>query len=206
MVGWETTLDEITRFIFGLICHQDPSILIKVGGREVLLCPRCMGLHLGFLSSFIVIALWTSDRIRVVRREALFAVAAAVGSMAIDWGVGGYLGFFAPSSFSRLATGLASGSALSLLAVSYRQGRAKPPQSFVLDLTGVQTTGLICFSLCLGLALVTLSNWVLLSSVLLFAVIANASLVIHTVALILRSRPVKLTVVPSSPFNRGGEL
>lgn len=206
MVGWETTLDEITRFIFGLICHQDHSILMKVGGREVLLCPRCMGLHLGFLPSFVVMMLWTSDRIRVVRRAAVFAVAIALGSMVIDWGFGGHLGLFAPSSFSRLATGLASGSALSVLVVSYRRAMTMPLKSPALNLSGVQTGGLICFSLCLGLVSVTLSNWVFLSSILLLAVITNASLAIHTVALILRSRLFKLAVVPSSPFNKGGEL
>jgi uncharacterized membrane protein len=206
MVGWETALEEITRFIFGLICHQDPSFLMKVGGREVLLCPRCMGLHLGFLSSFVFMMLWTSDRIRVLRRAAVFVVAIALGSMVIDWGFGGHLGLYTPSSFSRLATGLASGSALSVLVVSYRRAMTMRLKSPALNLSGAQTGGLICFSLCLGFVAVTLANWIFLSFILLIAMITNASLAVHTVALILRSRLFKLTVVPSSPFNKGGEL
>ena len=103
----ETILETLTGLIFGVICHQDPSILMESDGKAVLLCPRCIGLHLGFLSSFVVMALSTRRRITVKRRETRLVLAIGVASMALDWGLGGHLGLFAPTTFSRLATGLA---------------------------------------------------------------------------------------------------
>ena len=42
-------LGEACRILFGSFCHQDPSILMVVDGRLLELCPRCVGLHVGFL-------------------------------------------------------------------------------------------------------------------------------------------------------------
>jgi len=204
MIVWETIIEKITGFIFGLICHQDFSILMKVDGREILLCPRCMGLHLGFLSSFIILALLTSNRIKIVARVTQLILAIAIGSMAIDWGLGGYLGLFTPTTFSRLATGLVCGTALSVLVTSYRRGMAMPLAPSNLNLTGFQVGSLICSSLCVGAAVVVLSSWMFLSSILLLSVIANASLAIHTVALILRSRLSQRAVVESLSNDKGG--
>ena len=51
----EFLLDDLSTRVFGLVCHQIPSILIDIGGRDVALCPRCIGLHVGFFASFILL-------------------------------------------------------------------------------------------------------------------------------------------------------
>jgi uncharacterized membrane protein len=200
----ETALEKITGALFGLICHQDPAILMRVEGREFLLCPRCIGLHVGFLSSFIVMTLWTSGRIKIVPRTTRLLLAMAIGSMAVDWGLGGHLGLFTPTSFSRLTTGLICGSALSVLLTSYRRRMSVPWNGPTISLTGLQTVGLICFSLCVGAGAVMLNSWVFLSSLLLIVVIANAALAMHTCALFARSHRFWRTVVESSPSHKGG--
>lgn len=160
MAEWQSILEEIAGTIFGLICHQDSSILMKVDGREILLCPRCMGLHLGFLFSFIALKVWTAKRINVVERTTKFILAVALGSMAVDWGVGGHLGLFTPTTLSRLITGLAGGSVVGILLSSYRRSLIPPPNAFAFNPTGSQAAGLICFSICVGVTVATWSNWV----------------------------------------------
>ena len=106
--------------------------------------------------------------------------------MAVDWGLGGYLGLYRPTSFSRLMTGLACGSALSVLVTSYRHGLVSHMKDSTLYLTGFQMGYLIFFSLCVGLLVVELCSWSFLSSILFLSVIANASIAIHTISHIVR--------------------
>jgi uncharacterized membrane protein len=177
---------------------------MNIDGREVLLCPRCIGLHLGFLFSYIVIAFKTGSRIIVVERSTKVILALAIGSMAVDWGIGGYLGLFRPTSFSRLATGLATGSALSVLVISYRQGMVCILKDSIINLTGFQMVCLICFSFCVTVAVVFLSSWSFLSSILLLSVIANASLAIHTISFILKKRLLNREAGKRLSSNKGG--
>ena len=200
----ETILERITATVFGFLCHQDPGILMTVAGKEILLCPRCMGLHLGFSSSFILMALTTSSRVRIIGRATQLVFAMAIGSMAIDWGLGGCLGLYAPTHLSRLATGLATGSALSVLVISYRRGMVMPLDAATLNLTGPQMASLVCFSSSFCYLVVVLNHWAFLSSVLLLCVIANASIAVHTVVLIMRSRLVRRAAVDSLLTNKGG--
>lgn len=200
----ETILERITATVFGFLCHQDPATLMTVDGKEILLCPRCMGLHLGFLSSFILMALATCKRIKIIERAAQLVLGIAIGSMAIDWGLGGCLGLYDPTNFSRLATGLATGSALGVLAISYRRGMVMPLDASTLSLTGLQMASLICFPSSFCFLAVVLSHWAFLSSILLLCVIANASVAAHTVVLIIRSRLVRRAAVDSLLTNKGG--
>lgn len=185
---WEMILEKITRIIFGLICHQDPTILMKVDSSVILLCPRCMGLHLGFIFSFIVLAIWPNSLIKVAKKTTWVILTIAIGSMPIDWGLGGYFGLYGPTSFSRLLTGLASGSALSVLVTSYRHGLVSHIKDSMLYLTGFQIGCLIFFSFCVGLLVLDLCSCLFLSSILFLSVVANALIAMHTISLILRIR------------------
>lgn len=200
----ETILERITATVFGFLCHQDPGILMTVDGKEILLCPRCMGLHLGFSSSFILMALTISSRVKIIGRGAQLVFAMAIASMAIDWGLGGRFGLYAPTHLSRLATGLVTGSALGVLVISYRRGMVMDLDATALNLTGLQMTGLVCFSSSFCYLVVVLSHWAFLSSILLLCVIANASVAVHTVVLIVRSRLVRRAAVDSLLTNKGG--
>ena len=204
MAEWQSILEEIARAVFGLICHQDPSILMKVGGREIPLCPRCMGLHLGFLCSFIALKVWTAGRITRAGKTTKFVLVAGLGSMAVDWWIGGHLGLFAPTTLTRLITGLAGGSALGILFSSYRRSLILLPNSSAIKSTAPKAASLICFSTCVGIAVTSLSGWVLLLCILLLTFAANVSLTVHTVILIVRSRLFPRPVLHGSPFHEGG--
>jgi len=200
----EIIIEKIAGMIFGLICHQDSTILMSVDGRKILLCPRCMGLHLGFISSFLLLTLWTSDRTKLISKSSLFILAIAIGSMAIDWGVGGYLGLFAPTTFSRLATGLASGSALSALLISYRRGMLMRFDVPGLYFNSVHIASLVCFSVFFGIITVTLSSWIVLTTILLLTVITNITIVVHTLIMIIQLRLLQRAIIKNLPHNQGG--
>ena len=206
MFAWEAILEEISRTIFGLICHQDPSILMKIGGKEILLCPRCAGLHMGFLYSFVATILLTRKRIRIVEMPTKLILIIALGSIAVDWGVGGYLKLFTPTSLSRFLTGLAGGSALGILVTSYRRGMTLPLSNLTINLNGLHVVGLICLSFFIGIVVVALNSWALISLVLLLSVSTNALIAIHTMALFLRSRLFSGIAVGASSYNKGGSL
>jgi hypothetical protein len=124
--------------------------------------------------------------------------------MAVDWWIGGHLGLFAPTTLTRLITGLAGGSALGILFSSYRRNLIPLPNSSAIKPTAPKTAGLICFSIGVGLAVTSLSGWVLLLSILLLTFAANVSLTVHTVILIVRSRVFPRPALHVPPFQKGG--
>lgn len=179
----ENIFENITSVVFGLICHQDSSFLLTVDGREVLLCPRCMGLQIGFLSSYLFLWCWVRGRTTIVEKLAYVTIVISLGALTLDW-AGGHLGFWIPTSNSRLITGLAGGVAFSTLTYAYRRKinnsiRLKPHK-----FTAVNFVLLFSFSLLVGLALVRLSGWPVLSSALLLTVTINSIIIIHKIFIV----------------------
>jgi uncharacterized membrane protein len=184
----EAILEKVTKFIFGLICHQDPSVLMQVNGKDIYLCPRCIGLHLGFLISFVIMALSFKERIRIADMKSRIMLAVAIGSIGLDWGLGSYFGLYTPTHISRLITGLACGSALSVLFIYYRRDLTLPYNTQTVDATGGKIGGIICATVVVGSAIVAFSNWAALSLVLLLTVAANVLLIVHSFILMVRTR------------------
>lgn len=199
-------LEEASRLVFGAICHQDPCLLMEIDGRLLLLCPRCAGLHLGFLTAFTATTLWFGSRIRIAGRGAAAALVAAVGSMLVDWALGGQMGLFTPSIHSRLVTGLACGSALAILLVAYRSSLAPRPQGVTISLTLGQTVGVACFSVGLGVLAVSLSSWALLTLLCLASVFTNLAITVDTVGRMCGSRLMRCAAARTASHSRGGAV
>ena len=107
--------DEIIRYLLGFICHQDKEILISVWGNRLPVCPRCIGLHLGFFLTLIYPA-----AVRSCLTPRRFVTLAAVVSIAgIHWLLG-VLNLIDPGPLPRLLTGLSSGIAFGILLNSIR--------------------------------------------------------------------------------------
>ena len=76
----------ILTLLFHPICHQQPELLLRTGGRSLPLCDRCAGLYLALVSAALVIPL---TRLRHTRRypgalgNGFLALLAA--SAALDW-------------------------------------------------------------------------------------------------------------------------
>jgi uncharacterized membrane protein len=100
---------------FGL-CHQLPVRSFFAGGHQLPVCARCTGIYAGFVVSLAVIALFERGRRRMGMPPAwlLGLGVAAIAVMAWD-GVTSYAGLRETTNMLRLATGLGTGFALSLV-------------------------------------------------------------------------------------------
>lgn len=181
-------LEEVGRTLFGCFCHQDPSLLLRIDGQLVQLCPRCIGLHIGFAVSFIVGSFLFMRGLVLSRTRTRLLPVAAVASLAFDWVVGGRLGLYAPSASVRLLTGLACGSALAIFLIAYRTSL------WTISVTGGRGTapspvaGVMLAAVATGSLVVQVSGWVLLTALCIVAVLTNVVLVADTAARMVRVR------------------
>jgi uncharacterized membrane protein len=100
---------------FGL-CNQLPARSFFAGGHQLPVCARCTGIYVGFVVSLAIIALLERGRRRTGMPPAwlLGLGVAAIAVMAWD-GVTSYAGLRETTNMLRLATGLGTGFALSLV-------------------------------------------------------------------------------------------
>jgi uncharacterized membrane protein len=116
----EALLESAARAVFALVCHQDPTILVRTDGRALLLCPRCIGLHLGFAS---MLCAASAGAIRPSPRLVGFLVVLAT-LPAIHWALGA-LGALEAATPGRFATGLAGGAGFAGVTLAWRLGRGR---------------------------------------------------------------------------------
>jgi uncharacterized membrane protein len=199
-------LGEACRILFGSFCHQDPSILMVVDGRLLELCPRCVGLHLGFITSFIMASLSFRRGLVLTRTGTRLLLVLAVASLAFDWGVGGRLGLYAPGSYSRLLTGLACGSALAVLLTAYRTGLWTISVGTDPGARASAVAGVMLLSLAAGVLIVEISGWAALTALCATSVLANVTLAIGTTVRMLRVRLrlSKCAEAPGAAYSEGG--
>lgn len=193
----ESFIERLCQAVFGWLCHQDLTFLNHVDGKPIWLCPRCCGLQLGLLFSFLA-ARFLNSRIRAAScGTALILGAAAVALMA-DW-LPGQLGSSFSSFLSRLLTGLSTGAAAGIMLLLYRRGLKATSRHAVGDLRAPSALGLMAFAMTAGGITVTQSGWLFQSTVLLLTVFANALIVIHTLYLMVRFRLGRVVPRQSEP-------
>jgi len=181
-------LSEAGRLLLGCFCHQDPSLLLSIDGQLVQLCPRCIGLHLGFAVSFIAGSLCFRRGLVLSRTGTRLLLIAAVASLAFDWGVGGRLGLYAPTAHVRLLTGLACGSALAVFLIAYRRSLWTISISVVRGAAPLPVAGVMLAAVAVGSLAVTVSAWELLTALCMTAVLTNVVLIADTAARMIRVR------------------
>jgi len=193
-------LGEASRTLFGCFCHQDPTTLMAVGGELVHLCPRCIGLHLGFTLAFAAGLIRFRRGLILSRTRPRFVLVLAVASLGFDWGVGGHLGLYEPTDLSRLITGLACGSALALFLTAYRTGLWSISYGTSRGASTLAVSGIVAVSMTLGTIAVAVSGWTLLTTLCAACVAANITLVLNTAV-----RMVRVRVRAARLAHRGGE-
>ncbi len=102
---------------FAVVCHQLPDRSPSVAGVHLAVCHRCVGLYGGaFLAclGLLILVRWDHQ----FRSHALLLLAIASLPLLIDWG-GDWLGLWANTPSSRIATGGVAG-----VAIGYFAGRA----------------------------------------------------------------------------------
>ena len=185
-IDWENAIQQITQSCFGLICHQDPSILMNIGDKVFQLCPRCVGLHFGFFFCFIALAMQTRQRIRFADKRTRLALAVPIGVILAHWFLGRF-DVLAPDSLSRLVTGLLCGSVLSFVVVAYRRDLINRSVAAA-NVGFLHIVALMFLSFSVGLALVVFAGWTTLSTIILGSTLANALIATHTAFILMRAR------------------
>jgi len=113
------SVEFIAHKLLGLICHQDPFIVLVVQGHPLPLCPRCTGMHTGFFI-FILSMCLISDEFRLkLARINPFVVLLLISVTGIEWILANYH-LFSSSTVSRLLTGFCTGTGIGLLLIIYQ--------------------------------------------------------------------------------------
>jgi len=184
LTQWGNSIQGFAELCFGMICHQDPLILMKIDGGVFQLCPRCTGLHLGVFLSFIVLSIVTHRRFRFEGTLARIVLALPFALILAHWLLL-RLALWPPDAHSRLFTGLACGSAISFLLVAYRRDLLNRSPLAARNIGPLQISLLAAFSVSVGLALVSYSGLTVLSAIVLVVVLLNGCVAIHTFLLLL---------------------
>lgn len=106
-------MEKFIETFFSFICHQDKDIIISVYDELITLCPRCIGLHVGFFISPIVF-LFRSYKGLFLDPKTRFALIILTSLAGIHWLLGDQ-GVVTPNSLSRFCTGFLSGFGLGIL-------------------------------------------------------------------------------------------
>jgi uncharacterized membrane protein len=159
-LSWIEFLSKTIQFCFGLICHQDSSILFHIDGNPLPLCPRCIGMHLGFTALLIFYTLSNFKPLQIKNRTVQVLIYLAVCFAGLHW-TAGQLDLLQMDSISRLITGFITGAAVSLFLYSYRyqtlsishriyvQKRISLIRSLVIITAGIITAFISIYSLIL---------------------------------------------------------
>ena len=110
-------MEKLIETFFSFMCHQDKDILISVYDKFIPLCPRCIGLQVGFFISPIVFFLRRYQNL-VLNTEIRFALIILTSLAGIHWLLGDYE-IVTPNSLSRFITGFFSGSGFGILLISF---------------------------------------------------------------------------------------
>jgi len=106
-------MENLIETFFSFICHQDKDTLIRVYDEFIPLCPRCIGLHVGFFASAIVF-LFRKYQDLFLNPKTSFALIILSSLVGIHWLLGNQ-GIVTPNSLSRFCTGFLSGFGFGIL-------------------------------------------------------------------------------------------
>ena len=180
--GFRNFLKVKSERVFSIICHQDHSRLLLINNEMMPLCPRCMGLHAGFFVVVCILMVFTRNRIRICGGLSLYLLIALLSLTGIEWSLE-QLSIIRSTAFSRLLTGLLTGSVLGILLIAYKRGFILPASSKY-QLINVPLITSIITVLLSGTAIVMLfDSWLMIDIILLISVAANFIIIIHTIIL-----------------------
>jgi uncharacterized membrane protein len=123
------SLEKIIYQLLGFICHQDKSILIATSENLIPLCPRCLGLHIGFFLTLVFLNRIIQRRVNLDKPGILFVIIFLIGVAGIHW-ILGALDIMEMNTLSRFITGFVSGSGLYVFLYSFKYESPKPELSF----------------------------------------------------------------------------
>lgn len=172
-------LKSIAATYFSFICHQDPTILARIEGEAVPLCPRCIGLHLGFFLAWFILLMTMSKRFKPENTISHMLLLAALGTLGLEWGLA-HLGLITSTFYSRLITGLAGGAAFGILFVLYQKSTTQASRCEPLALNTGHIGGMVCLVIAAGLLFSLIKDWTAYVFVILIVVAMNFLMILYT--------------------------
>jgi uncharacterized membrane protein len=183
-------LSYVAEEYFSLFCHQDPSVLICNSNGCIPLCPRCMGLHIGFVITILVLSAYVKYPIRNLRFVSYPFLLLGISVMAVEWTFA-QLSLIESSTLSRLMTGLAAGSNFGLLFHIYKLRLSRSDNSEHSTLNPLHIIALIFLSLS-GCSILCLFRYpTVLTFLLLLTVNLNILILLH--AMFIRLKLISIT-------------
>ncbi len=180
-------IEQVAGAVFGLICHQDPEILLQLGDGPLLICPRCFGLQVGCTLAYRMTRLMVRSSADLDGLRLRLVLLVALTPLALDWGLGGRLGWFASTWLSRLLTGLAAGSGCRVLLFVHRSELARQAPRKGAVRSGRRLLAAVLISMGGAAAVLSLRNATLANAVALAALATNVVLTLQTLILICRA-------------------
>lgn len=175
-------LKELSEGYFSLICHQNHSILLRIKGEIIPLCPRCMGLHLGFIITFCILTVFTKKLIRINSTTSFIILLTGLFTIGIEWSLAQF-SIIQSTAFSRMFTGLFAGSVFGILTMIYKRKYTRSVSFEYFIMNTYHIISLISMSLTGITLIMLLNNWILINVLLLVSVTANFIIVIHIIIL-----------------------
>lgn len=195
MNGNHFILCSVAENFFSLFCHQDPSVLINSSDACIPLCPRCIGLHIGFLITILLLSVYVKYPIRNLRPASYAFLLLGIAVMAVEWTLA-RLSFIESTTLSRLLTGLAAGSNFGLLFHIYKLRRKRSQKAKYSTLNPPKIIALIFLSLS-GCSILCLFRYpVVLTKFLLLTVNVNILLLLHAVFIRLKQFLTTKSILP----------
>ncbi|MEF8811811.1 MAG: DUF2085 domain-containing protein [Bacteroidales bacterium] len=181
----EIILGVISNHFFSLFCHQDPSILIEIAGKNIMLCPRCSGLHMSFFISLFYFSIEKRKRTYLSGLTSKLICFAGITIIILEW-LFARFSIITPTILSRLTSGLVAGSIICILMLLYRRKfifKSNHGQNFswksIIGITGL--------SLIIGLFVFQLESWTFITILLVMVVLVNITFLLQTILLRLLS-------------------
>ena len=176
--------ETFTQSLFSYFCHQQVDFLLIKDSRIIFFCPRCIGLQMGFLFSFVVFFMLSQRYSFVLTRKTIFFILFGIILMLFDW-MSGCLNFSFPTEFSRLITGSFCGMSLGVLAHFYNRYLFHKKNNTSLDLPNFFVVTTMIILIPIPYILVTMTTWFSLIAILTPILLINIILVIfHFIFLI----------------------
>lgn len=176
----ESFLESISAKYFGLFCHQDSSILFQINGDVIPLCPRCIGLHLGFIISILVLTVAKQGYLKIFGKYLILFIIGGLGLMALEWTFA-HLSIIHSTHISRLLTGLITGFVLGILLWLYKNEYTRPFSFRLKTKNRSKITSIITLLVFSCLILIFLNVWIFIMITLLISVSVNLFIIIHTI-------------------------
>jgi len=181
MLNPDHLLQLVSNTLFSLICHQDAATLVELNGGTLMLCPRCAGLHIGFMFTLLSHLSFRRGNARFTGSFTKWFAIISISFLFAEWLLA-QLGLSKSSHESRYLSGLFAGSACFLLLMAYRNLTMR--HSNAAENTGKLTVILrTTFALVLGVLFSQLDSWFVITFGLLVAVVFNFFFFIQTLLL-----------------------